>query len=226
MRLEIACFNPESAVIASESGADRVELCDNAGVGGTTPPIQWLSQIEDKAKIPVNIMIRPRGGDFVFTDPELQSMRDAIQEFKSSDMISGFVFGVLTSDRRVDLERNTELVNLAAPYPCTFHRAFDETAGPLEALEDVIRCGFKTVLSSGGAANAVQGVEILAQLTEKAGDRIVIMPGGGVRSSNIDLLTVETGASFYHSSALIGTDRAPSQQEIRETIAKLQQRTR
>lgn len=221
--LEIACFNVQSAIVASESGADRVELCDNADLGGTTPPLEWLRQIEDKVTVPINVMIRPRGGDFVYTDLEFQSMKNSIKTFKSAGMINGFVFGILNHDHAIDVARTTDLTQLAAPLPCTFHRAFDESPNPLEAVEDVVSCGINTILTSGGASDAAQGHGVLAQLVEKAAGRITIMPGGGVRSTNIDMLKRETDAPAYHSSALLGSGVIANALEIEKMKTKVQQ---
>ncbi|KAJ9602197.1 hypothetical protein H2200_013317 [Cladophialophora chaetospira] len=221
--IEIACFDVKSALIASEAGADRIELCDNADVGGTTPPLEWLYVTQGVVKCPVNVMIRPRGGNFVYTNSEFDAMKNAVQGLKSSRMVDGFVFGVLHDTQTIDIERTTELVNLADPLPCTFHRAFDEAKDLPQALEDVISCGIKTILTSGGASTASQGTVRLAQLAKNAGDRIVIMPGGGVRSSNIDSLEKETRAGIYHSSALLDTDTLANAQEIKNLRARLHQ---
>ncbi|KIW68566.1 hypothetical protein PV04_04504 [Phialophora macrospora] len=220
--LEVACFNVQSAIVASEAGADRIELCDNADLGGTTPPLEWLAEIHGNVKIPINVMIRPRGNDFVYTDPEFQTMKDAIHAFKSTRMVSGFVFGVLKHDRTVDIKRTAELVNLAAPLPCTFHRAFDETIDLAQALEDVVDCGIQSILTSGGVSKAVHACETLAQLVNKADGRVVIMPGGGVRSTNIVALKEETSASAYHSSALIGSDCVANALEIEQMKTRIQ----
>lgn len=212
--LEIACFTPDSAIAASDAGADRVELCDHAEVGGTTPPLAWLYAIRDKVTVPINVMIRPRGGDFVYSDEEFQGMKSAIEAFKAAGIADGFVFGILKHDRSVDVERTLDLVNLSAPLPCTFHRAFDETADLMDSLEKVIRCGIKTILTSGGCANAAEGHETLTQLVCKAKDRVTIMPGGGVRSTNMDMLKNKTNAVAYHSSALINSGAVANAQEI------------
>ncbi|OCT52536.1 Copper homeostasis protein cutC like protein [Cladophialophora carrionii] len=214
--LEVACFNVQSAIVANEAGADRIELCDNADLGGTTPPLRWLDEIHGIVKIPINVMIRPRGGDFVYTDPEFQIMKDAINVFKSTGMVSGFVFGVLKHDRTVDVERTAELVRLADPLPCTFHRAFDETTDLDQALEDVLGCGIHSILTSGGASKAIHARETLARLVKKADGRVVVMPGGGVRSTNIGALKESTNASAYHSSALLGSNMVANAQEIEQ----------
>ncbi|EXJ60592.1 hypothetical protein A1O7_04745 [Cladophialophora yegresii CBS 114405] len=214
--LEVACFNVQSAIVASEAGADRIELCDNADLGGTTPPLKWLAEIHGIVKIPINVMIRPRGGGFVYTDAEFQSMKDAINAFISTGMVSGYVFGVLKHDRTVDVERTVELVRLADPLPCTFHRAFDETTDLEQALEDVLGCAIHSILTSGGASKAVDARETLARLVKKAAGRVVIMPGGGVRSTNIGALKESTNASAYHSSALLGSDTVANAMEIEQ----------
>lgn len=200
--LEIACFNSDSAHIASAAGADRIELCAGADVGGTTPATATLSDIKasDHVKIPVFVMIRPRGGDFVYSEEEFIRMKASVEEHKS--LADGFVFGILDRSHRIDLRRTSELVALAQPLPCTFHRAFDETIDLYKALEDVISCGLGTILTSGGESSAIEGCNQLQMLVSKAQGRIVIMPGGGVRSVNIKELQRRTNAAIYHSSAL------------------------
>ncbi|KAJ9503261.1 hypothetical protein H2202_001415 [Exophiala xenobiotica] len=216
--VEIASFNTQSGIIAREAGASRLELCDNADLGGTTPPIEWLTKIRSRdgtdIDVPINVMIRPRGGDFVDTALEFDRMKDSITEFKSTSKVDGFVFGTLTAERTVDVDRTTELVSLAAPLPCTFHRAFDELEDLYQGLEDVIRCRIRTILTSGGESNAVQGRKVLAQLVRQAGDRVVIMPGGGVRSMNLQLLHGDIQASAYHSSALFQPNTVVNAEEV------------
>lgn len=220
--LEIACFNPESALVASESGADRIELCADADLGGTTPRPAWLTEIRSAIQIPIHIMIRPRGGDFVYSAQEFKEMKDATIEFKP--MADGFVFGILVENGTVDKSRTSELVELAYPLPCTFHRAFDETPDLFQALEDGIQCGVKTILTSGGGSAAIQRRGVLAQLVEKAGTRVVLMPGGGVRSTNIEDLQSSTGAPAYHSSALFGPEKVASSVEIGRMSAILRRK--
>lgn len=211
--LEIACFNPESTIAAATAGADRIELCANAAVGGTTPDTTWLAQLRGQIHVPINIMVRPRGGDFVYSDVEFQEMKESISNYKSTGA-DGFVFGILLSNGRVDVDRTRELVRRAHPLPCTFHRAFDETPDLLQALEDIISCGVKTVLTSGAGRTAVDGVDLLALLTKAAERRVTIMPGGGVRSSNIGHLLSNTKAGAFHSAALIGSEQVASVSEI------------
>jgi copper homeostasis protein len=221
--LEIACFSTDSAKAAARAGADRIELCENAELGGTTPPSNWLTEIEDIVKCPVNVMIRPRGGNFVYSNDEFEAMKEAIYTFKQFRLVSGFVFGILKHDRTVDVERTTELVKLASPLPSTFHRAFDESKEPFIALEHVIGCGIATLLTSGTAHNAVDGCETLSRLVKIAGDGLVVMPGGGVRSNNIQMLQKETNAMAYHSSALVDGGTIASEHEVRQLKASLLQ---
>lgn len=200
-KLEIASFNIQSALIAQEYGADRVELCAGMEVGGTTPSDDDIIQSRNNLHIKLNVMIRPRGGNFVYSDHEFQQMKADILRIKAFG-VDGFVFGVLHEDNSVNITQNKELVELASPIPCTFHRAFDEVANCETALEDVISCGFQTILTSGCEPNVDLGIDNLRELVQLAKDRIVIMPGGGLRSTNIQNLHSKTGAHFYHSSAI------------------------
>ena len=190
-KLEIACFNLKSAIIAQENGADRVELCAEMKEGGTTPDFEITKQARKELTIDLNVMIRPRGGDFVYTNAEFEQMKAEILAFKKLN-VDGFVFGILDKDGNFDKEQNMELVALANPIPCTFHRAFDVVNNVFQSLESVIECGFKTILTSGQKENVVEGITVLTELVKKANNRIIIMPGGGLRSTNIGLLKEKT----------------------------------
>lgn len=213
--LEVACFNLESAIIAQQYGADRIELCDNMLEGGTTPNFEIARKVRSELRIKMNVMIRPRGGDFVYNDAEFEQMKSEILQFKKIN-VDGFVFGILDVNNSFDNARNKELVTLASPLPCTFHRAFDVVSNVYESLELVIDSGFKTVLTSGQGENATEGIEVLRSLVVKANGRIVIMPGGGLRSSNIVLLDQNVNASFYHSSAIIGSGEIANGNEVEQ----------
>jgi copper homeostasis protein len=213
-KLEIACFNLESAIIAQENGADRVELCANMKGGGTTPDFEISKGAREVLSIDLNVMIRPRGGDFVYSDGEFEQMKTEIEQFKKLN-VDGFVFGILKEDGSVNKEQNKELVALAHPLPCTFHRAFDVVKVINQSLESVIECGFKTILTSGQEKNVVEGIDVLAVLVGKANNRIAIMPGGGLRSSNIALLKQKTNASFYHSSAITDSSETANGEEVK-----------
>lgn len=212
-KFEIACFNFESALVAQQNGADRIELCDGIEVGGTTPNEEMVSKTRVALKVDLYVMIRPRGGNFVYSDAEFEQMKSEIQSLKKLK-VNGFVFGILNEDKSINISQNTELVNLAKPFPCTFHRAFDEAIDLNKSLEDVIKCGFKTILTSGQKPNVVEGLNQLSALVEKANGRITIMPGGGLRSSNIDEIRQKTKAGFYHSSAITDGSQTAVAEEI------------
>ena len=219
--LEIACFNAESAVIAQQNGADRVELCVNMLKGGTTPDFELARKIRGELSIKMNVMIRPRGGNFVYTDAEFEQMKSEIEQFKDIN-VDGFVFGILNENNSFNLERNKELVTLAKPIPCTFHRAFDVVSNVYESLESLIDCGFQTVLTSGQGENVMEGIEVLQTLVEKANGRIVVMPGGGLRSTNIRILDQKVNASYYHSSAITDSSEIANDNEVRNIKSYLQ----
>lgn len=212
-KLEIACFNLESALIAQENGADRVELCADIHLGGTTPTIEIIQKAIENLSVDIYIMIRPRGGNFVYSDLEFQQMKDAILKLKTL-AINGFVFGILNEDNTINSNQNTELVQLAHPIPCTFHRAFDEVTNYKTALEEVISCGFSTILTSGTFPNVMEGKEILKDLVLQTENRITIMPGGGLRSTNISELDKLVNANFYHSSAITDGSEIANPKEI------------
>lgn len=212
-QLEIACFNLESAIIAQQNGADRVELCADIRSGGTTPDFEIVKAARAALTIDLYVMIRPRGGDFVYTEAEFQHMKKAIESFKKIK-VDGFVFGILKEDGSVNTQQNSVLVALAQPYSCTFHRAFDVVKNRDESLEAIIACGFTTILTSGQQKDVVEGIAVLSELVQKANSRIVVMPGGGLRSTNIALLKEKTGAYFYHSSAIIDQSETANGTEI------------
>ena len=205
--LEIACFNYESAIIAANAGADRIEFCANFSSGGLTPDLKETEKLIKKIDIPVFVMIRKRGGNFIYTEDEIEDSKFKIQNFKDIG-VSGFVFGSLfchpERSRRICIDKKTNevLIHSAHPLPCTFHRAFDHTENLFESLEDIIDCGFNRILCSGGKGNAIDNVEVLKKLNEAANGRITIMPGGGVRSSNIEKL-LDTCCAEFHSSGIL-----------------------
>ncbi|ANF49401.1 copper homeostasis protein [Chryseobacterium glaciei] len=200
-KIEIACFNPESAIIAFENGADRIELCDGLSEGGTTPNFEIIKQLRDKINIPIFVMIRPRGGDFTYSDAEFEQMKSELIQMKSLN-VDGFVFGILDENDEVNMEQNKALIELANPLPCTFHRAFDRAKNLENSLEKVIDCGFKTILTSGQKPNVSEGKENLKKLVELSNGRIEILVGGGLRSTNIEEIRGITKAEYFHSSAI------------------------
>ncbi len=219
-QLEIACFNLDSALIAQENDVDRIELCDGFEVGGITPNIETTSIARAALKIDLIVMIRPRGGNFVYSDEEFTEMKATIQEYKKLN-VDGFVFGILNENATINSLQNSELVKLAAPFPCTFHRAFDEVIDAFQALESVIECGFQTILTSGQSPNVMDGSYRLAELVSKAYNRIAIMPGGGLRSFNIEVIQQKTKANWFHSSAITEGNQTANANEIKALKSNL-----
>lgn len=196
--LEISVETIGSAVAAERGGAHRIELCSDLSVGGVTPHADLMRKTRAAVKIPIFAMIRPRGGSFVYSDSELAQMRRDIELAQSCKM-DGLVLGILRADNTVDIECTRELVKIAAHLPVTFHRAFDETPNLHEALEAVIETGATRILTSGGKPTAALGARFIADLVAAAGDRITILPGGGVNTSNFAEIIRATRAHEFHS---------------------------
>ena len=200
MKLEIIGFNIESCIAAQEAGAHRIELCDNPSEGGTTPSNGFIKGARKKLSIELYVMIRPRGGDFMYSDDEFEIMKTDIEMCRQHGC-DGVVIGLLKKDGTIDKKRCSELISLAYPLGVTFHRAFDRAKDPFRALEDVIETGCERILTSGQRPKAVDGAQIIKELITHAEDRIVIMPGSGVDARNIISLAENTGAREFHSSA-------------------------
>ncbi|KMQ70798.1 copper homeostasis protein CutC [Chryseobacterium koreense] len=213
--LEIACFEMTSAETALKSVADRIEFCADQQLGGTTPYIEEFRYLKSVYRKPIFVMIRPKGGEFLYSDMEFEQMKKDIVEFKKAGA-DGFVFGILTAGNNIDTERNRQLVELAGEIPCTFHRAFDRTPDLDVAIKKLIRIGFRTVLTSGGAENAMKGKEKLRALIEQYSHQINILIGGGVRSGNIHELKSFTGGSYFHSSAIPSYETFADDDEIKK----------
>jgi copper homeostasis protein len=199
VKIEICANSVESAIQAAAGGAYRIELCENINEGGTTPSAGAIIRARKIPGIKLNVLIRPRAGDFLYSDIEFRTMKTDIEFCKRAE-VDGVVLGILTSGGMIDKKRCDELVKLASPMSVTFHRAFDFTRLPLEALEDIIELGFRRILSSGQKNRAIEGAEFLARLVERANDRIKIMPGSGINETNIAELVNITHADEYHAS--------------------------
>ncbi len=199
-KLEVIAFTIESCLLIEQAGAHRIELCDNPADGGTTPSYGFLKQAREKTSLDLYPMIRPRGGDFLYNDEEFHMMKKDVQLCKELGC-EGIVIGLLNSDGTVDHKRTAELVELAYPMGVTFHRAFDRVRDGMEALETLINIGCERILTSGLTPNVTEGISFLTDLVKAADERIIIMPGSGVRSSNIAVLAQQTGATEFHTSA-------------------------
>jgi copper homeostasis protein len=199
-RFEICANSVASCIAAQEGGADRVELCAGIPEGGTTPSYGMICKARESISIGLNVIIRPRGGDFLYTRDELEEMLHDIRIAKELGA-DGLVFGCLRPDGSVDMEAMKPLMEAAGDTPVTFHRAFDHTSDPFKALEDIISLGCARILTSGCRPTALEGAGLLAQLVEKAEDRIIIMPGCGVNESNIAETARLSGAREFHFSA-------------------------
>jgi copper homeostasis protein len=205
--LEVCANSVTSALAAQQGGATRVELCDNLREGGTTPSYAQILNTRKLLKIDLNILIRPRAGDFLYSDLEFELMQMDITNCSILGC-DGIVIGILKSDGRVDKERCAKLINLAkgSGLSVTFHRAFDMCRDYFEALEDIIALGCDRILTSGGKSTAMEGANTLAHLVSQAAGRISIMPGSGINETNIADLVQYTGAIEFHTSAKAQVD--------------------
>lgn len=203
--IEVVTDSVVSSVNAALGGADRVELCDNLIEGGTTPSAGMIRLVREKINIDLMVMIRPRGGDFLYSEEEFAVMKEDIKVAKELN-VDGVVFGCLTREGAIDKVKTSELIRLARPMKVTFHRAFDMVADPFQALEDLIELGVDRVLTSGLEPTAPEGTTLLKQLVETADNRLIVLVGGGVRPHNIDELIEKTGAKEYHVSGRVNVE--------------------
>lgn len=200
--LEICCYSVESAIKAEYAGANRIELCDNHTEGGTTPSYATIKYVINNLRIPVNVILRPRGGDFLYSDIEFEVMKEDALKMKELG-VNGIVFGILTTTGEIDIDRTREILELTHPLECTFHRAFDMCQDHFKSLEQLKKLGIKRILTSGGKNTIYDGIELLSKLVEAAKNEIIIMPGSGINENTIEKILQETGAKEFHSSAKI-----------------------
>ena len=199
--LEVCANSTQSAIEGQKGGAIRVELCDNLAEGGTTPSLSQIEKSRQLTDIQLNILIRPREGDFLYSDLEFEIMKRDIHHCGHRGC-DGVVFGILNNDGSIDKKRNKELLDIARKYGmnATFHRAFDRCKDLFSSLEDIVELRFDHILTSGGEKTAPEGKDILKKLIEQADNRIVIMPGGGITEENIHELAKYTGLKEFHGS--------------------------
>jgi copper homeostasis protein len=197
--IEIATSDFATTRAAVAGGADRIELCANLAEGGTTPSLGTIQQCREKFSIALFPIIRPRGGDFLYTDEEFAIMLADVERCKQLGC-DGVVIGLLNRDGSIDTQRTSALINAAYPLGVTFHRAFDRCKDPFAAMEQLIEAGCERILTSGQQPSVTDGVELVAALQKEAANRIIIMPGSGVRKENIKMLAEKTGCHEFHSS--------------------------
>jgi len=223
--LEISVESVEAAVAAERGGAQRIEFCSDAREGGTTPSDELLRAVRERVSLPISSMVRPRGGSFFYSEEEFAAMQRDIDAAKECGM-DGVVLGLLKANGEVDFARTKELVERAKPLVVTFHRAFDECANLRGALEDVIKSGATTLLTSGGKRTAPQALGVLGELVRMAGGRLIVMPGSGLHSANIREAVRETGAREYHAGlssvvAKPAENIGAFEEEVRKLVAAL-----
>ena len=197
VKIEICLEDPESVIRAEKGGADRVELCQDLFEGGTTPSLGALITARRHTSIKINTMVRPRGGDFCYSEREFETMLEDVRLFKEHGA-DGIVFGILNPDGTIDRKRSEMIIKEARPLPVTFHRAFDMTRDLFSSLETLIEMGVDRVLTSGGEPTVMEGIMNLEKLVEAAGDRIIVMPGCGITEKNFDYLRKVVKAKEYH----------------------------
>lgn len=200
IKLEICVDSIVSALEAEKGGANRIELCDCLAAGGTTPSAGLMKMAREQIKIDIYAMIRPRSGDFCYTDLEFQVMKENIRIAKEYG-IDGIVFGILTPEGYVDTERTKELIEIARPMGITFHRAFDMAKNPEKALQELIQLGVDRILTSGQKNSANEGLQLIKNLVQKSNDKISIMAGSGVNSENVEDIINQTSVKEIHLSA-------------------------
>jgi copper homeostasis protein len=233
--LEICLDSVESAMAAQEGGADRVELCDNLLEGGTTPSRGTIEVARERLRIGLQVIVRPRGGDFLYSDVELEVMHRDVERAKECGA-DGVVIGLLRADGSIDLERTEALVEAARPLSVTFHRAFDMSRDPFESLDELVNLGVDRILTSGQRPSVPEGLDLLAQLVEHAGDRIIVMPGAGITLENAREVVersqareihvgspvtepLESGMTFRNPTVYMGTPDGPSEYGLRRVSA-------
>lgn len=221
MLLEVCAYNVQSCLVAARAGAGRIELCSNPAEGGVTPSAGLIAYVIEQVPIPAYIMIRPRGGSYLYDAHDLAIIKKDIIRCREMGC-KGIATGVQMADRRLNADAMARIVEWAGPMEVTCHKVFDETPNAFEALDVLIAAGVRRVLTSGLEKTATDGAPLLKQLVDNAQGRIVIMPGGSVRSGNVAALAAATGAVEFHSSAI--TERGgqlANEEEVKLLIKEL-----
>ena len=192
----------EKALEAQNQGANRIELCENLIVGGTTPSYGTVKVCLEKLNIPIFPMIRARGGNFIYSKDEIEIMKEDIKIFKELG-VKGLVLGCLTSDNKIDLELTKELVDLAYPMEVTFHKAIDEIQNPLDYIDDLVNIGIKRILTSGGKATALEGKDLINEIIKKSNERLKIVVAGKVTKENLNELSNLISSDEFHGKLIV-----------------------
>lgn len=218
--LEIAVDTLEDAVAAERGGAGRIELCSDLGAEGLSPSKELLTLVRNAVSIPIHVMVRPRAGDFCYSDEEFEVMKQEVSLFRSLGA-NGIVTGILTPERSVDIVRTSALVRLARPLGTTFHRAFDAAMDPITAFEDIIHCGAERLLTSGQLKSAAEGLPLIKKLITQSDGRIAVMPGAGINKSNVRSIVLSAAVNEIHLSK--GAKCADANGAIRVDVAMVQE---
>ncbi|HKV24145.1 MAG TPA: copper homeostasis protein CutC [Candidatus Acidoferrum sp.] len=219
-RVEISVESAKAAAAAELGGADRIELCAELAVGGLTPDIALMAGVRAAVQIPVFVMIRARAGNFVYSEQEFAAMCASIRQAENLGM-NGVVLGVLTRARCIDVSRTRQLVELADGMESTFHRAIDESANVLQALEELKRTGITRVLTSGGCSTALEGVAAIEEMVKRARRKIAILPGAGIVAGNVREIALRTGATEFHAGLSTVVGRSPDAARFEEEVRRL-----
>ncbi len=217
--LEVCTGNLQSVIAAAEAGAERIELCSALSLDGLTPSLGLLKTVRQLyPALKIHVLIRPREGNFIYTEKEVRIMEEDIKV--SLPYADGIVIGALDTEGNIDMETTRRLVEASEDKPVTFHRAFDVCRNPQEALEQIIQLGCKRILTSGQQPKAEQGIALLKELQQQAGDRLIILPGGGVNDKNARLILDQTGCMEIHGSAS-GDNGVTSADTVRQILATI-----
>jgi copper homeostasis protein len=217
VKLELATFGLENFSLVNALDIERIELCSNRQADGLTPDADCFRVYRSVQDLDIRVMIRAKAGDFTCNDAEFENMKQALLAFKKMGA-NGFVFGILQADKTIDIDRNKELVELAYPLPCTFHKAFDQVQDAELALEQCIAIGFKNILSSGLEANVFLGIDTLKSLTKLANGRIELIPGGGIRALNLHKIDVQLRSAVYHTAAILDDGNKADEEELKAIL--------
>lgn len=218
IQIEICLNGIESAIAAQAGGANRVELCDNLMEGGTSPSLGMVEAVQDAIDIGIMAMVRPRGGDFLYSENEFEVMRRNVKLMQRAN-VTGVVFGMLNPNGTIDIERTRELIDLAGPLQVTFHRAFDMTRDPFEALDALLACGVHRILTSGQAPTALEGLDLITQLQKRAGDGCIILPAVNITAENARHIAKTAGLKELHIGSNVETMRPSGMQHENSSVS-------